>query len=182
MNDIEDVLGGAFDPNDHPGGGFDPLPVAWYPVEIENAELAPTKKRDGTKLEVEMIVLTGIHMGRKLWARINIVNPSEKATVIGLQELAMLGKALGLSKVTGTDQLIGQRLQVKVKINQDKGFDPSNEITNYKPLTGETATPPPLPVTGEGSDQDQVKAPVDTGPKKEGPATAAPKPKRIWER
>ncbi len=144
MGNIADIYGGGFDTSSvEAASGFEPLAAGWYPVEIENAEIRDTKAGTGKYLKLELSVIGEQHNGRKLWPNINLMNPNAKAVEIGMRELAALGLACGLAAITDTDELLGKQIQARVKIKQEKGYDPDNEVTAYKPLgSGQTAAAP----------------------------------------
>jgi len=151
-NDIAELIGGGFNPEEEQpaGDGFAPLPVDWYPVEIEKSEIRDNAAKNGKYIYAELTVLGDKFANRKLFSRITLVNLNETAVSIGRRELSQLGKALGLKVIDSTDQLIGGMLQVKVKVTHEDGYPPGNEVTAYKAIDGVkpvAATPPPVPTT-----------------------------------
>jgi hypothetical protein len=63
---------------------------------------------------------------------LNIKNASTKAEEIGRQQLGEIMRAIGLTKVTDTDQLIGGNLVIKLVVKT--GEYAGNEIKGYKSL------------------------------------------------
>lgn len=116
---------------------FDPLPTGWYSVSIKGAELKNTKDGTGNYIAVRYDVSGPTHAGRVVWGNINIRNKSEKASEIGRQHLGELMRAIGLAKVSDTDQLIGGNLQIKLSIREDEKYGSSNEVKAFKALDGE---------------------------------------------
>ncbi len=55
-------------------------------------------------------------------------------------------RAIGLGKVTDTDQLIGGQLGIKLAIKEDAQYGASNEVKGYKSLGGSVA-PSATPAT-----------------------------------
>ncbi len=158
--------GGAFDTNSvAPQEDYQVLPPGDYPVQVEKAEIKATKKGDGHLIELAMVVLDGPAKGRKLWDRMNIDNPSEKAVEISMRKLAALGQAVGLAAVRDTQEFVGKMCLAAVKVK-----DNSNEIRTYKPFqavapdsAATAAFPaPPLQSTPPvpASQQVQTQAPV----------------------
>ena len=49
-------------------------------------------------------------------------------------------RAIGLSKVTDTDQLISGSLQIKLAIREQEGYEPSNDVKGYKSVSGGVPT------------------------------------------
>lgn len=182
MSDISDAIGGDFDTSSvEPATGFEPMPPAWYPVQIDGAEVRDTKAGTGKLLALELTVVGENMAGRKLWPRLNIVNPNQQAVEIAMRELAAIGQACGLAAITDTSELLGQILEVKVKIKKETDREPDNEVCGYRAAAASSgAAEPPV-----------QKAPATTKPaaatktaKAPAAAAAAPaaKSKRPWER
>lgn len=134
-------LNETYDVNDLPqGDNFEPLPAGWYDVTITGAELKTTKARNGQYISVRYDVTGPTHQGRVVFGSLNIKNPSQKAEEIGRQHLGDLMRAIGLSRITDTDQLIGGTLQIKLSVRDQDGFDPTNEVKGYKSISGSVPT------------------------------------------
>lgn len=142
-----------------PQKDFDVIPPGDYPIEIEKSEMKPTKKVDangspvGHYLELTCKILalpgnaTGMvgqtAVGRKVWDRLNIDNPSQVAVEIALRSLAALGQALGLANITDTQQVVGGKCIACIKAKDD-----NNEIRTYKPLATALVEAPPAAPNG----------------------------------
>ncbi len=112
-------LNEAFDVNELPqgtGGNFDPLPAGWYTVTITQAELKDTKAGNGQYIKLRYDVTGPTHQGRVVFGNLNIKNPNQKAEEIGRQQLGDIMRAIGLAKVTDTDQLIGNRQHLDLQV------------------------------------------------------------------
>jgi hypothetical protein len=135
-------LNETYDANELPqgNGNFEPLPAGWYSVTLTGAELKNTKAGNGQYIAVRYDVTGPTHQGRVVFGNLNIKNPNPKAEEIGRQQLGDLMRAIGLSKVTDTDQLIGGILQIKLSIKEQEGYEPSNDVKGYKSVSG--AFPP----------------------------------------
>jgi len=48
-------------------------------------------------------------------------------------------RAIGLAKVTDTDQLIGGNLSIKLDVKQDAQYGASNEVKGFKSVSGSAA-------------------------------------------
>ena len=128
--------------------GNDPLPAGRYDVIVDNAELTPTKAGDGQMVKMTMTVQGPTHKGRKVWDRLNIENPNPKAVEIAQRRLAQIAKALGKQGIGDTDELIGVKLNVTVKVREAaNGYEASNDVNGYGPAAGHpddfAATPAP---------------------------------------
>jgi hypothetical protein len=117
-----------------PDTGFDLVPAGWYNVQADESDMKPTTKGDGAYLQVRFNILDGQYVGRKLFARFNIRNPSPVAQEIGQKQLSALAHAVGHLVIANSEELHGKPLKVKVKVRKDKGgeYDDQNEITTYK--------------------------------------------------
>jgi hypothetical protein len=152
---LQDIFGGDFDPNQHePASDFDVLPAGKYPVEIEKAELKPTKKGNGHYLELQMVVLDGPCKNRKLWDRLNLDNPSEVARKIASGVLTALVQAVGLPKLKSWDELIGKyalaSVRVKDEQNEIRTYKSVNEAAAQAPAAQAPATQPNAPASDPG--------------------------------
>ena len=143
-------LDDPFDLNDLPagnGGDFEPVPAGWYYVKIVSASVETTKAGTGKYIKVRFDILGPSFQGRVLFTNLNTRNPNPKAEEIGKQQLGDIMRAIGLQRMTDTDQLIGGALSVKVIVKDDPTYGPGNEVKAYKAVEGSavpmsTATPP----------------------------------------
>ena len=136
-------LGQTFDANELPQGSsnFDPLPAGWDTAAITGAELKPTKDGNGQYIKVRYDITGPAHQGRVVFGNLNIKNPSAKAEEIGRQQLGEIMRAIGLGRVTDTDQLIGGNLQIKLDVRPADGqYQAQNEVRGFKATHG--AAPP----------------------------------------
>ena len=100
--------GNAFDPSqvDEPQG-FEPLPTdVDFHFEIGEAELKETST-GGTMLKIRCNVLGPTHAGRVIFANFNVQNASEDAERIAQQQLGAVCRALGITALQDSDELIG---------------------------------------------------------------------------
>ena len=116
---------------------FEPLPEGWYTATITNAEIKTTKAGNGQYINVKYTIIGPTHQGRMVFGMVNIKNPNPKAEEIGRQQLGEIMRAIGLSKVSDTDQLIGGSLSIKLKITPANGdYEASNNVSSFKALAG----------------------------------------------
>jgi hypothetical protein len=112
---------------------FEPLPEGWYTSAISGAEIKTTKAGNGQYINVKYTILGPTHQGRIVFGMINIKNPNPQAEEIGRQQLGEIMRAIGLAKVSDTDQLIGGNLSIKLKITPANGnYDASNSVSGFK--------------------------------------------------
>lgn len=124
---------------------YEPLPEGWYTAHITGAELKDTKAGNGQYIAVRYDITGPTHEGRVVFGNINIRNPNPKAEEIGHQQLGDLMRAIGLSKVTDTDQLIGGQCGIKLKIRKSEEYGDSNDVSGFKSTSGSVAPAPAAP-------------------------------------
>ena len=136
--------------------GFEPLPQGKYNAMIIESTVKDTKAGTGQYLELVCQVLDGAHVNRKIWHRLNIVNPNPVAENIGRKDLAVLMSNLGLPPQMGdTQELHGKPFVMGLKISQRDGYEPSNDVSFTGPATNQPTaapmmgrpTPPPTATT-----------------------------------
>jgi hypothetical protein len=132
------------------------LPVGEYLVEVVKAEIKPTKNGTGQYINLRLDVSEGKFANRVLWAIINIKNASEAAERIGRAQLGDIMRAVGLSSLSDTDQLIGAPLLVKVGQREYNG-EMQNDVKAFK-----SASDNALPVA-------KLATPAATGGAKKAP-------------
>lgn len=133
-----------FDANNvPPSTGFDAIPAGDYDVVISESEVKPTKKGDGHYLQLTFTIIEGEYENRKLFARLNIDNPSEQAVAIARGELSAICRAVGVMTLKTSGQLHDIPLSVKVAIRKNKETgEEFNDIKKYSSKTVEPKAPP----------------------------------------
>lgn len=113
---------------------FEPLPEGWYNAAITGAEIKATKAGDGKYIALKYNITGPSHQGRVIFGNLNIKNASTKAEEIGRQQLGEIMRAIGLAKVSDTDQLIGGNLSIKLSMKT--GEYAGNEVKAFRVLNG----------------------------------------------
>jgi len=132
-------LGQSYNTSDIPENqnNFEPIPVGWYEVTINSADLKETKAGTGEYIAMRYDVLGPAHQGRVIFGNLNFRNPNPKAQDIGIQQLGEIMRAIGLPSVEDTDQLVGGHLEIKVKIREASGgYDASNDVSGFRAVKG----------------------------------------------
>lgn len=146
-----------------PISNYDPIPEGWYNAVINSAELKDTKAGTGKYLNIRYDITGATNAGRAVFGMITIQNHNIKAKEIGEQQLAELLRAIGLSKVSDTDELLGHPLSIKVGISQREGYEARNDVKGFKSLKG--GMPPAPKTSSEPAKADgKAKAPWDNTP------------------
>lgn len=161
----------AFDVNELPQGtsnNFDPLPAGWYNTNITQAEIKATSDGTGQYIKLRYDITGPTHQGRVVFGNLNIKNKTPKAEEIGRQQLGEVMRAIGLSRVTDTDQLIGGSLSIKLEIRAQrtdpasgKTYDASNDVKGFRSLNG---SPAPMASVPFGSPATASAAPGKASP------------------
>lgn len=157
-----------------PSQSFDPLPTGKYLAFVSESEIKPTQKGDGSYLQLVWEVADGEYKGRKVWDRLNLVNPNQTAVEIAYRTLSAICHAAGKITVQDSAELHGIPCVIKLKIKQSPGRDPQNEISGYESRAAATTAPAPA-----------WKAPTTAptaAPTMPPPAAAAPAKTPPWAR
>lgn len=115
---------------------FDALPEGQYVVIATASEMKPTKNGQGQFLQFTFEVLDGPCKGRKLWARLNLVNQNQTAVDIAQRELGAICRAVGVIKPNDSAELHNRPLLVTVAVEVDDRKRESNVIKKYEPVNG----------------------------------------------
>ncbi|MBF0214140.1 MAG: DUF669 domain-containing protein [Magnetococcales bacterium] len=158
-------LGGTFDASQvDPSQPFETLPPGDYRVQIINSEMRATKTGSGQYLWMEMDVLDGPLAGRKLFDRLNLINPNRQAEEIAQRTLSAICHAIGRLQVSDSEELHFKPVMVKVTVdregyNQVKSYKPvANASSAFRPaIQGQQAAPPPSPAPAPQSAAPQAK-------------------------
>jgi hypothetical protein len=127
------------------GKSFEPLPAGWYTAAITQATVKDTKAGTGRYISLKYDITGPSHQGRTIFGNLNISNPNPKAEEIGRQQLGDIMRAIGLAKVTDTDQLIGGQIAIKLEVKQDDQYGASNEVKGFKSVSGSVAPAAAVP-------------------------------------
>ena len=135
---------GKFNANEvEPTTVFEPLPAGKYLAAITASEMKPTKKGDGSYLEMELTVLGDTYKGRKVWDRLCINHPNELTQKIARGTLSAICRAIGVLQPNDSVELHNLPLVISVRLKkrEDTG-ELSNEIRGYS--ARETSQPQPV--------------------------------------
>lgn len=122
---------------------FSALPEDTYPMVIVKSEMKPNKANTGSYLLLEMDVTSGQYQGRKLFERLNLINPNETAVRIAQQTLGSLCIACGVKgQIADSQQLHNVPFLADVKLEEGSEYqdpktgemkkgNPQNKIVKY---------------------------------------------------
>jgi hypothetical protein len=129
---------------------FEPLPAGWYTASISGAEVKTTKA-GGKMISLKYEILGPTHSGRFVFGNLNIRNASQKAEEIGRQQLGDIMRAIGLTRLSDTDDFIGGKLSIKIKVTQSEEYGPGNDIQSCKALEGGAIPRPAMPASASST-------------------------------
>ena len=122
-------LGGTFDATQvDPNQPHETLPPGDYRVQIVGSEMRATKAGTGQYLFMEMEILDGAMVGKKLFDRLNLINPNRQAEEIAQRTLSAICHAVGRMQVSDSEELHFKPLVVKVVVDKE-GY---NQVKGYK--------------------------------------------------
>jgi hypothetical protein len=121
---------------------FEPLPAGWYTATISDAQIVPTKMGNGKYIKIRYDISGPTHQGRVVFGNLNVRNPNPKAEEIGRQQVGEIMRAIGLTSLKDTDQMIGGNLSIKLDIRISEQYGNSNEVRGFKSLSGGAAPAP----------------------------------------
>lgn len=127
-------------------GNFEPLPAGWYTATISDATIKDTKAGTGQYIAVRYDITGPTHEGRVVFGNLNVHNPNPKAEEIGRQQLGDLMRAIGLTQVQDTDQLLGGQCQIKLAVRKSEEYGDSNDVKAWKAISGSA---PPAPAQSQ---------------------------------
>ena len=123
-----------------PQQSFDALPPGRYEAIISESEMKDTKAGTGQYLQLTFTVVGGQHEGRKLWSRLNLVNPNATAVQIAERELSAICHCVGIMEPGDSEELHNIPLTVDVvqELNPQSG-QMTNRIKGYSQANGAPA-------------------------------------------
>jgi hypothetical protein len=125
-----------FDANTvEPDVGFIPVPAGEYDAVIESSEMKQTKAKTGHYLNVEFKILNGKQQNRKIFEKLNLDNPNEKAVQIAKGTLSAICRAVGIMTPKDSSELHGKPMRITVKVKDGGEFGMQNNIVKYAPRT-----------------------------------------------
>jgi len=136
-------LGGVFNANDVKPSSFDVVPASEYEAIIVNSEMKTTSKGDGKYLNLELQILNGPCQNRKIFDKLNLINPNPQAVEIARGTLSAICRAVGVMTPRDSSELHNKPLRIKVVVKKSDEFGEQNAIKAYKPraIVGTTIVP-----------------------------------------
>ena len=122
-----------------PTSAYEPLPAGKYVASITASEMKPTKRADGSYLELEFTVLEGQYAGRKIWDRLCLNHPNALTQQIARGNLSAICRAVGILQPSDSAELHNAPMEITVKcVRREDTGEVSNDVKGYK-ACGQTA-------------------------------------------
>lgn len=130
---------------------YTPMPAGDYLCAISKSEYKVTKAKTGHYLQLIYKVLAGKFKGRTIFVNLNLDNPNAIAVEIANKALNSICQACQKVGVEDSAELHAIPHVLTLKVKAATSSNPaSNEVTAYKPNTGEhVEMPVPTDATGE---------------------------------
>ena len=119
-----------------PNAAPEALPAGDYVAQVVGSEMKPTASGSGEYLKLEIEILTPGFSGRRVFDQLNIRNESAEAERIGRAQLSALCHAVGVLRISDSQQLHGKPFMVKLAIKEDPTYGKQNKVKGYKAVTG----------------------------------------------
>jgi len=129
-----------------PQSSFDTLPAGWYEAYIADSEMKPTKNGNGKYLQLELEIMGGQYSGRKVWDRLNLINPNDRAVEIAKATLSSICRAVGVMTPGDSSDLHSRPLMIKLAVTKDDQYGERNEVKGYEKKDGSKPVPEPAHV------------------------------------
>lgn len=119
------------------------LETGWYPANIIDTGMKPTKNGSGNYFEVTHRISSGTGAGRTLKSRLNLQNQNQQAVDIAYAELSSICHAVGRLRVADSRELHGGALEIYVKkvARNDQPEVMTNEIAGYRAAGAQGSAP-----------------------------------------
>jgi len=115
-----------------PQTSYEPMPADWYKCVITKTEEKPTKKQNGSYLQLDIEVIEGKFAGRKVFDRLNLNNPNSVAVEIAQRALSSICRAIDVPNPQDSDELLDKPLMVKLAVRPaSNGYEASNDVKGY---------------------------------------------------
>ena len=134
-----------FDANQVQPNSFELLPAGKYEAVIVASSMEPTKDGTGKFLKLELQILSGEYQNKKLFDRLNLINPNDQAVQIARGTLSSICRAVGVMTPHDSAELHNRPLSINVGIRKGDGeYGDQNVIKAYKPRHAGPSAPMPV--------------------------------------
>ncbi len=124
---------------------FEVLPPGVYTAIIISSGMEVTKAGTGKFLKLELQIEDGEFHNRRVFDRLNLVNPNPIATQIARAELSSICRAVGVLTPQDSSELHGKPLRIKVSVRITEEYGEQNEVKAYLPCDKRATFPVDIP-------------------------------------
>lgn len=110
------LLNGLYNPDAEASQDMGCVPTGEYLAHIVDSDMKPTSNNTGEYLELTHEILDGPHKGRKVWARLNLVNGNDKAVEIANRDFAAIRHATGVLNPRDSADLHRKPMVIRVEM------------------------------------------------------------------
>lgn len=132
-------FGKKWDKNQSRLGKFEPVPKGEYRFQIKEAEINPTKNKDGRVLTLTHEILKGDFKGKTVKEYICFEHSNPETERIAASRIASICDAIGVefTELEGPEELVGKKFIGDVSIAPADGdYGPKNRLDGYEEYTG----------------------------------------------
>lgn len=144
----------GFDANEvEPKTDWSPIPAGDYEVMIIDSQEKDNSSGSGSFLELTLEVVVGDHQGERVFDRLNLKNPNEKAVKIAQATLSSICRSVGVMRPSDSSELHNKVMQARIEIEErkDKPGSFSNRVKNYSAVGSEPKKETPKQATTTAS-------------------------------
>lgn len=120
-----------------------PIPAGTYTAHVIESDVKPLNSGNGTGLKLTLEILEGPFAKRRVWTSLNVQHTNPVAQTIGQQQLSALCHAVGVIRMTDTNQLHMKPLKIKVAIRKDEQYGDRNEVKGFEAVSASNMMPTP---------------------------------------
>lgn len=123
-------------------GDYKAIDGGTYVAHIIKSEMKDTKNKGGKYLQLTFKILEGDHVGRQIFARLNLVNANIQTTEIAEKAMNSICAAAGIENLEDSEQLHNIPMLIDVvKRDAAGGYAEQNDIKNYHAYDGAAIVP-----------------------------------------
>ncbi len=166
----------SFNPGTHKGvTDFEAVDPGWYSAQITKSQMKETASKNGFYLQLDWTIVDGPMANRKVFQRLNLVNPSNEAVEIAQKHLKSICDAMGVPGPIQDSEVLHEK-PCKIRVTKSKAtsqYPEGNDVKSYKAMDGNAqATGPVVAAAAAPAAPTTPEAPAEP--------EAGEKPKPPW--
>lgn len=150
-------LGYSFDPDTAPKEerSFEALRPGWYPAQIIESDVLPTKSGNGIRLTLTWEITEGEFARRRVWQSLNVQNSNPAAQEFAQRDLRSICEAIGWRGALQDSRDLEFK-PCEIRLGIDKENPERNTVKTARPLAG---SPPSAPAAARQPDPPATSEP-----------------------